>query len=93
MSLRARLIGLLLFGIILIAFWDHSLLQHLGIALIVAAVLRLTVDFTLKAEVARDVSKATLGYILRPEFRPAEFGIGTTWSGVPVDRRDFRWDL
>jgi hypothetical protein len=74
-SLRWRLAGLLAIGFaILVASkfvreWDLGLSHDLGIAVVVAALLGLTVDFSLKAEVARDAFKATLGYILRPEFR------------------------
>src|SRR5262249_48622501 len=49
--------------------WDYGVIHELGIALIVAAVLGFTIDFTLKTAIARDVFEATLGYILRPEFR------------------------
>jgi hypothetical protein len=49
--------------------WDFGLIHEIGVAFIVASVLGLTIDFTLKTQVAEDVFKATLGHILRPEFR------------------------
>jgi len=80
MTLRVRLVGILAVGILILVFskkveWGPvwvvvgHVVHDLGIAFVVAAVLGLTVDFSLKTEVAKDVFKATLGYILRPEFR------------------------
>jgi hypothetical protein len=73
-SLRARLVIILAIGVAVVAAskgapWYEGIVHDLGIAFVVAAILGLTVDFALKTEIARDAFKATLGYILRPEFR------------------------
>jgi hypothetical protein len=64
------------FGVVLIVVsakyhfqWDYGVTHEVGIAFVVAAVLGGTIDFALKSAIARDVFEATLGHILRPEFR------------------------
>jgi hypothetical protein len=48
---------------------DFGIIHELGVALIVAAIIGFAIDVTLTKAVARDVFKATLGHILRDEFR------------------------
>jgi hypothetical protein len=49
--------------------WDHGVLRDIGIAALTAAFLGATIDRWLKSEIASDVFKAALGYILPDEFR------------------------
>lgn len=49
--------------------WAHGLARDVGIALATTAVLGFTVDRWLKLEIAVDVFKAALGYVLPEEFR------------------------
>jgi|SRR5712664_1391087 len=48
---------------------DFGIVHEIGVAFMVAAILGWTIDFTLKSAIAEDVFRATLGHILRPEFR------------------------
>jgi hypothetical protein len=48
--------------------WDYGIVHDLGIAIFIAALLGVTIDRWLKAEIARDVFMAALGYILPEEF-------------------------
>src|SRR5207302_1982934 len=57
-------------GIFEITF-DHGISSGIGTALIVASILGATIDRWMKAEIASDVFRATLGYILPVEFHKA----------------------
>jgi hypothetical protein len=49
--------------------WAHGLARDFGIALVTTAALGFTVDRWLKLDIAVDVFKAALGYVLPEEFR------------------------
>jgi hypothetical protein len=49
--------------------WGHGILRDVGIALLTTAVLGFTVDRWLKLDIAVDVFRAALGYVLPDEFR------------------------
>lgn len=49
--------------------WLEALVVEFGVALIIAAVLAVLVDWTLKAGLARDVFETTFGYVLPRELR------------------------
>lgn len=49
--------------------WDHGVIRDIGIALLSAAVLGFTIDRWLKDDIAKDVFKAALGYVLPEELR------------------------
>jgi hypothetical protein len=49
--------------------WDYGIIRDIGVALLTTAVLGFTVDRWLKLEIAVDVFKAALGYVLPDEFR------------------------
>lgn len=78
--LWVTLLALLIVGLVIIAIsagfpadvqaaWYGVVLHEIGFASIIASLLGLTIDFWLKAAIARDVFEATLGYILPPQFR------------------------
>jgi hypothetical protein len=74
--IRLLLTAIFIIGLVLILVvhwfqiqWDFGLLHEIGSAFIVAAVLGFSIDVTLHTAIARDVFEATLGHILRPEFR------------------------
>ncbi|HXC27609.1 MAG TPA: hypothetical protein VNV38_06610 [Stellaceae bacterium] len=48
---------------------DHGVVEAIGTAFLVAAILGFTIDRWMKAEIASDVFRSTLGYILPPEFQ------------------------
>jgi hypothetical protein len=50
---------------------DHGVISAIGTALVVAAILGFTIDRWMKAEIASDVFRAALGYILPKEFHDA----------------------
>jgi hypothetical protein len=50
---------------------DHGVISAIGTALLVASILGATIDRWMKAEIASDVFRATLGYILPNEFHDA----------------------
>lgn len=49
--------------------WLAHLINEMGVALVVAAILGLTVDWALKAEFARDVFRAAFSYVIPSEFK------------------------
>ena len=72
--LRMVLCFVLLAGIVLVQWnWlKHNVsevFEHIGIALIIASVLGLTIDFWLKKQITEDVFKASVGYLLPAELR------------------------
>lgn len=46
-----------------------DLAGHIGEAVVIAAVLGLTIDFSLKRQIIKDVFQASIGYVLPAEFR------------------------
>ena len=48
--------------------WDHGVVNELGVAFLIAAVLGTTIDRWMKTEIAADVFRATLGYVMPKEF-------------------------
>lgn len=48
---------------------DHGVVEAIGTAILVAAILGFTIDRWMKSEIASDVFRSTLGYILPPEFQ------------------------
>jgi hypothetical protein len=50
---------------------DHGIIAAIGTAFLVASILGFTIDRWMKAEIASDVFRATLGYILPSEFHDA----------------------
>jgi hypothetical protein len=48
--------------------WDHGVTTEIGIALLISAVLGATIDRWMKSEIASDVFRAAIGYVLPEEF-------------------------
>ena len=83
LATRAGLLAIGLVGLIFIVVtevptaraygWDHTLatvIGHIGIALVVASVLGLTVDWTIRAGLVSDAVHAALGYLLPEQLKP-----------------------
>jgi hypothetical protein len=51
--------------------FDHGVISAIGTAFLIAAILGATIDRWMKGEIAADVFRATLGYILPVEFHKA----------------------
>lgn len=49
--------------------WDKGIIREIGGAILITGLLGLTIDTWLKSEIAKDVFRAALGYVLPPEFR------------------------
>jgi hypothetical protein len=49
--------------------WDYGIAPEIGVAFLVAAILGLTIDRWLKAELRTDAFLAAIGHVLAPEFR------------------------
>jgi hypothetical protein len=49
--------------------WDYGVTKEIGTAVMIVALLGLTVDLWLKTAIARDVFEAALGYVFPEEFR------------------------
>ncbi len=48
--------------------WDHGVTTEIGIALLISSVLGATIDRWMKSEIASDVFRAAIGYVLPEEF-------------------------